>query len=95
MAAAVQLPVVPLTAEPIRQEDPWAHVMWLPCELTVEIPIPNLTVGDLLRLASGDVVDSLWNNATEVPLSINEHRIADTNFEAIGQTLAVRVSELA
>jgi len=30
-----------------------------------------------------------------VPLSINEHRIADTNFEAIGQTLAVRVSELA
>jgi flagellar motor switch/type III secretory pathway protein FliN len=94
MAAAAQIPLVP-GASISRPEDPWAGVMWLACELTVEIAVPNFTVGDLLKLAPGDVVDSLWNNASEVPLTINEHRIADTNFEAIGQRLAVRISELA
>lgn len=94
MAAVAQLPIVPMVSA-AKQEDPWTGVMWLACELTVEIAIPNFTVGDLLKLAPGDVVDSLWNNASEVPLTINEHRIADTNFEAIGQRLAVRISELA
>ena len=94
MAAVAQIPALTAEAEPIPALDPWAKVMSLECSVTVEIPIPNFNVGDLLRLAAGEIVESFWNDAAEVPLSINGHKIADAQFEALGQRLAIRISEV-
>jgi len=73
----------------------WSEAMWLPCELTVELPIPKFTVGDVLRLDVQSLINARWNQNADVPIRINGHLIAWAEFEVVGDRLAVRVTRLA
>jgi len=89
MAAAVS--AKPEAATP----DPWARVERVPCALTVEIPVPGFTVGDLVRLARGRVIATRWTVGQDVPLRINGGLVAWCEFEVVHGHLAIRLTELA
>ena len=72
----------------------WDEAGWLPCELSVELPVPEFTVRDLLRLSIGSVVETHWKTAHDVPLHANKRQIGWIEFEAVGENVAVRISEL-
>ena len=83
---------------PVKTEpdvDAWQAMQWLPCDLTLEVPVPHFTVGDLLRLTEKEVLDTRWSQGTEVPLRVNGQLIGWAEFEVIGERLAVRLMELA
>ncbi len=68
---------------------------WLPCRLSLEIPVNEFTLGELLRLQKGSVVATAIRSTEEVPLNVNQRLIAWIQFEMIGDRLAARITELA
>ena len=79
----------------VASADSWARVESLPCSLTVEIPAPGFTVGDLVRLTRGRVVATGWTVGEDVPLRVNGELIAWCEFEVVHGHLAIRLTELA
>jgi flagellar motor switch/type III secretory pathway protein FliN len=75
--------------------DPLEEFAWLPCQLSVEIPVRRFTVGDLLNLKKGSIVETACHHASDVPLRANGLLIGWTEFEVIGTHLTVRITELA
>lgn len=67
---------------------------WLACELALQIPVSAFTVGELLRLRSGSLISTGWNRSTEVPLYANGQRIGSSEFEAVGDHIGARITEL-
>lgn len=72
-----------------------AQFAWLPCTLSLEIPVSQFTIGDLLRLQKGSIVETAAHYASDVPVRVNGLLIGWTEFEVIGNRLAVRITELA
>jgi len=68
---------------------------WLPCQLSLQIPVSEFTLGDLLRMQVGTVVGTAVRSTEEIPLSVNGQLIAWIQFEMIGERLAARITELA
>ncbi len=75
--------------------DPWARVEGLPCMLTVEIPVPDFRVADLVQLAPGRIIATRWTVGLDVPLLINGELVAWSEFEIVQSHLAIRLTELA
>lgn len=71
----------------------WPLVENLPCRLTVEVRLPKFTVRDLFRLSRGTLVESDWAQSTNVPVIVNRQLIGWAEFEALGETLAIRLAE--
>jgi flagellar motor switch/type III secretory pathway protein FliN len=89
MAAATQAkPETPVC-------DPWTRVEALPCLLSIEIPVPNFTVADLVGLTPGRLIDTCWTVGEDVPLRISGELIAWSEFEIVNSHVAVRLTELA
>ena len=68
---------------------------WLPCRLSIEIPVVNFTVGDLIRLRPESIVETGCPSTGDIPLRANGLLIAWSEFEVIGNRLAMRITELA
>ena len=68
---------------------------WLPCRLSLEIPVSAFTLGDLLRLRKDSVVATGIRSTEDIPLRVNSRLIAWIQFEMIGDSLAARITELA
>jgi flagellar motor switch/type III secretory pathway protein FliN len=68
---------------------------WLPCTMTLEVPVVRFTIGDLLALAKGSVVETACHHTSDVPLRVNGLLIGWTEFDVIGDHLAVRITEQA
>ncbi|HVZ59630.1 MAG TPA: FliM/FliN family flagellar motor C-terminal domain-containing protein [Terriglobales bacterium] len=68
---------------------------WLPCTLTLEVPVVGFTIGDLLRLAKGSIVQTAFREASDIPLHANGALIGWCQFEVAGERLAGRITELA
>lgn len=68
---------------------------WLPCRLTLQIPVTGFTVGDLVRMKVGSIVETQCHHTHDIPLRVNGLLIGWTEFEVIGDRLAVRITELA
>ncbi|HEX3819436.1 MAG TPA: FliM/FliN family flagellar motor C-terminal domain-containing protein [Candidatus Sulfotelmatobacter sp.] len=83
------------SAEREISEALWQPVMDLPCQLTVQVPLPNFRVGDFLALRLGSVIASAWVVSRDVPLRINGTLIGWGELEQAGKHLAVRLTELA
>ena len=81
--------------EPELREERWRPVLRLPCQLTVDLPLPDFKIADLLRLRVGSVVTTSWQAGRDVPLRVNGALIGWSEFEVVGSGLAVRVTELA
>ena len=63
--------------------------------LTVELPLPDFKIADLLKLRRGSVVDAHWRVGQDVPLRLNATLIGWIEFEVVAGNLAVRLTELA
>lgn len=75
--------------------DPGKLFPWLPCVLTLEVPVAGFTIGDLLNLTVGSVVATRCEQTSDIPLRVNGQLIGWTEFEVLGNRLAVRITELA
>lgn len=106
MAAAVAQALSPVAAEKPRatgetqntqnqnEDARWRPVLGLPCQLTVELPLPHFKVADFLELRTGSVLATGWQLARDIPLRINGTLIGWGEFEGAGSRLAVRLTEL-
>ena len=96
MDAAVKLTKeTPVIAAPGSGQDLAEKFGWLPCQLSIEIPVVKFTVGDLLRLGKDSIVETAFHSTSDIPLRANGLLVAQTEFEVIGNRLAVRITELA
>ena len=73
----------------------WNAFLLLPCQLSLEIPVPGFTVSALLRLAPNDVINTHWLQGTDVPLHVNGKLIGWTELEVIDDHLAARLTQIA
>jgi flagellar motor switch/type III secretory pathway protein FliN len=100
MDAAVQpakeTPIIPAAVPTVEvRQDLVETFGWLPCQLSLEIPVVNFTVGDLLHLGKDSIVETACLSTSDIPLRANGLLIAWTEFEVIGNRLALRITELA
>jgi flagellar motor switch/type III secretory pathway protein FliN len=89
------LPALPREIPVAIPDDVWEEVGWLPCLLSVDLPLRKFTVRDLLQLEKGTVVESRNPSGSDVPVIVNTQLIGWAEFEVVGQRLAVRLTELA
>ncbi|HUN60817.1 MAG TPA: FliM/FliN family flagellar motor C-terminal domain-containing protein [Candidatus Sulfotelmatobacter sp.] len=75
-------------------EELWEQASLLPCVLSVDVPLKEFTVRDLLRMEPGSIVESRNVNGADVPVFVNARLIGWAEFEVVGQRLAVRLTEL-
>jgi flagellar motor switch/type III secretory pathway protein FliN len=101
-AASTGQPVSPAAVKPGEagsvddsEEKRWQPVMGLPCDLTVDLNLPGFKVRDLLKLGPGTVLGSTWPVRQDVPLRVNGNVVGWSEFEVVGESLAVRLTELA
>ena len=83
------------TALALQKPKNWSAFLLLPCQLSMEIPIPGFTVSALLRLAPNDVISTHWLQGSDVPLHANGKLIGWTEFEVIDDHLAARLTQIA
>ncbi len=67
----------------------------LPLMLSLDVPVVRFTIGDLLKLSPGLIVETACHHTSDVPLRVNQVLIGWTEFEVSGDRLAVRITELA
>jgi flagellar motor switch/type III secretory pathway protein FliN len=75
------------------QDDPLNSISWLPCTVTLELPVVRFTIADLLSLKEGSIVETACHHTSDVPLRVNQLLIGWTEFEVVGDRLAVRITE--
>jgi flagellar motor switch/type III secretory pathway protein FliN len=99
MDAAVQTAqetvITPAAPKPESRKDLVENFGWLPCQLSLQVPLVKFTVGDLLRLGKGSIVETASPSTSDIPLRANGLLIAWSEFEVIGNRLALRITELA
>jgi flagellar motor switch/type III secretory pathway protein FliN len=76
-------------------DERWRPLLALPCQLTVDLPFVDFTVASLLQLGVGSVLRTGWHVTRDVPLRVNDTLIGWSEFEAVANRLAVRLTELA
>lgn len=76
------------------EELQWRQLSWLPCELTLELPVAHFRVRDLLDLRPGQLVETSYSRGAEIPLLANGKLIAWAEFEPVGNHIGVRITEL-
>ena len=76
-------------------ESKWKQAERLPCQVSVEVPIPGFTLSTLLTLQAASVVSSRRPTTANLPLRVNGELIAWCEFEVFGTRLSVRFTELA
>lgn len=79
----------------IEEDAQWRPVLGLPCELSVDLPLPAFRIADLLEMRPGSVIDAHWRLGQDVPLRLNGTLLGWIEFEVMGNKLAVRLTELA
>jgi flagellar motor switch/type III secretory pathway protein FliN len=72
----------------------WEEAGWLPCNLTIDLPVRGLSVRDLLELSIGSLVQTEWRSGQDAPLRVNGRQIGWVEFEQMGESLGVRLTEL-
>jgi flagellar motor switch protein FliN/FliY len=93
--AAAPVPAPETVSAPDPLDERWRQMQWLPCRLEVQLSVPGLTVGDIMRLRAGVVLETRWQQNADVPIRANGELIAWAEFEGIDEKLAVRVTRLA
>ena len=82
-------------AEMTRNNDLYELLPWLPCTLALDIPVVHFTVGHLLALGRGSIVETAYHQSSDLPLHVNGQLVGWTEFEVVGDRLAVRLTELS
>lgn len=85
----------PLFVDRAGEKDPSELLPWLPCTLALDLPVLKFTVGDLLSLRSGSIVETAYHQSSDLPLRVNGQLVGWTEFEVVGERLAVRLTDLS
>jgi flagellar motor switch/type III secretory pathway protein FliN len=72
----------------------WNSCKQLPCVLTLELPVPQFTLRQMLELRTGSVIDTRWSQAADIPLRVNGELLAWSEFEVVDDRYGVRLTEL-
>ncbi len=75
--------------------DPLEAFLWLPCQLRVEIPVVGFVLGTLAGLSVGAIVETAVQHNEDLPLTANGQLTGLTEFEVVGDRLAVRLTSMA
>ncbi len=78
-----------------QDRDPGEFLPWLPCTLALDLPVVNFTVGDLLNLTKGSIIETAYHQSSDLPLRVNGQLVGWTEFEVVGERLAVRLTDLS
>lgn len=90
-----QLPAETIATEASASEAAkWKQLAWLPCTLSLELPLAHFTIRELLQLRRGGIVSTAWSRGTEVPLRANGQLIGWAEFEPVGGQVGARITEL-
>jgi flagellar motor switch/type III secretory pathway protein FliN len=87
--------IAPHSADQPQDRDPGEFLPWLPCTLALDLPVVNFTVGDLLSLTKGSIVETAYHQSSDLPLRVNGQLVGWTEFEVVGERLAVRLTDLS
>ena len=93
-ATMSSLPVDSPVATP-NEQDLLDRMPWLPFTLSLELPVVGFTIRDLLSLAKGTIVETACHHTSDLPLRVNHMLIGWTEFEVIGDKIAVRITDQA
>jgi flagellar motor switch/type III secretory pathway protein FliN len=85
----------PPSPERPKPLDPGEFLPWLPCILALDLPVVKFTVGDLLSLTKGSIVETAYHQSSDLPLHVNGQLVGWTEFEVVGERLAVRLTDLS
>lgn len=78
-----------------QDRSPDEALPWLPCTLTVDIPIRKFTVRNLMNLDRGSIVETDHHQSSDLPLRVNGQLVGWTEIEVVGDRLAVRLTDLS
>jgi flagellar motor switch/type III secretory pathway protein FliN len=87
--------VAPQSPDRPQEREPDEFLPWLPCTLALDLPVVNFTVGDLLSLTNGSIVETSYHQSSDLPLRVNGQLVGWTEFEVVGERLAVRLTDLS
>ena len=80
---------------PGKLQDKFDLLPWLPCTLALDIPVVKFTLANLLHLRPGDIVETAYHQSSDLPLRVNGQLVGWTEFEVVGERLAVRLTDLS
>jgi flagellar motor switch protein FliN/FliY len=87
--------IAPHSPDRPQEREPGEFLPWLPCTLALDLPVVNFTVGDLLSLTHGSIVETAYHQSSDLPLRVNGQLVGWTEFEVVGERLAVRLTDLS
>jgi flagellar motor switch/type III secretory pathway protein FliN len=70
----------------------WTIYSEVPARLSVLIPLPNLSLNELLQMKSGTLLVSEWQLSQDVPLLVGDIFLANVSCEPAGERLGVRIN---
>lgn len=79
----------------IEPGDPLSRAYMLPCRLVLETPVINFTVGTLMRLEPGSVVETAAQHNEDLLLHVNGQVVGTVKFDVTRDRLAVRLTGVA
>ncbi len=85
----------PLSAREPAGSESWGELLLVKATVAADLAIANLTVGDLFRLDKGSILATSHLSGTNVPLLVGGRVLAWGEFQVNGDTLGVRVAEMA
>jgi flagellar motor switch/type III secretory pathway protein FliN len=68
---------------------------WLPCELTLDLPVVRFKIRDLAKLKPGTIVETASPHLGDIPLRLHGRLIGWTKLEAVGDRMVARIIDWA
>lgn len=75
--------------------DPLFGAYMLPCRLVLETPVINFTVGTLMRLEPGAILETATQHNEDLLLHVNGQVVGTVKFDVTRDQLAVRLTGVA
>lgn len=91
----MSLEMVPVQNLAGEDEDPLLKVQMLPCRLVLEVPVVDFTVGALMRLKPGSIVETAAQHNEDLLLHVNGQLVGAVKFDVTRDRLAVRITGIA
>ena len=97
VSATIQPPLQPVApaSRVTREIDPLARAYDLPCTLVLEVPAIKFTVGSLMLLRPGTIVETSAQHNEDLSLKVNGQVVGLVEFDVVGDNLAVRLTGMA
>ena len=90
-----RLDLIQVKAQQHDAGDPLARAHRLPCCLVLEVPIVDFSVGTLLDLQPGDILETAAQHNEDLLLQVNGQRVGTVKFDVTRERLAVRLTGLS